>query len=94
MGTVLLNITDDNKAIFTIKLETSLYFPGSSVNIASISYLVDTYEDDHEKYMNTSRFSSKFIWGFKKYVKTMFHADSRIKCETVNYGVGTIRYFS
>ena len=75
---VQLCVVDDESNISVMRLENSLHFPESPVNITSIACLADTYNDDHGTFIKTSRFSSEFSWNFGKHVKTIYHTDSHI----------------
>ena len=55
----------------TISLTNALYFPDSPVNIISVAYLADHYDDDYDTYIKVFHYLSEFTWDFKQYTETI-----------------------
>ena len=94
IGTVLVNIKDDEGISSILTLEDVLFFPASPFNLISIACLADQFKDDDNTFIRTARFHSDFTWNFGKHSKTIYHAQSRIPEVEVTTSKGSLKGFA
>ena len=78
IGTVRVKIRDNSGDLIGVNLEKALYFPQSSVNVISVTYLAHQLGDDDGTWIKTKRNSSVLSWNFARHQIEFYHPSSNL----------------
>ena len=62
VGTVKIQIRDNESNLVDVELERVLYFPHSPVNVISVTYLAHQFSDEDGTWIKTKMQTSTFTW--------------------------------
>ena len=93
IGTVKWSWLDDNGRKHEYKLDNVYFFPGSPLNILSVTEFAKHLDDSQGTGIDTKASSSRFYWDNDKFSRTFDHSTSNLPELPINPGTGAFAWF-
>ena len=84
VGTVKIQIRDNESNLVDVELERVLSFPHSPVNVISVTYLAHQFSDEESTWIKTKMQASTFTWDHEKHSVDFYHPTSKLPILTVS----------